>query len=64
MDAGSCLRCLRFSGKKEFSRGEEVLYRFEIRSKTANVAKFNEEKVEGSDNTLGQHQMSSDQYSI
>ena len=36
-----------------FSRGEVVSYRLKIRSKAANVAEVNEEKVEGDVKTLG-----------
>ena len=50
----SCLRHLCFSEEKKmrFSRGEVVFYRLKVRSKTANVAEVNEEKVEGVVKTL------------
>ncbi|MPC38603.1 hypothetical protein E2C01_032114 [Portunus trituberculatus] len=39
-----------------FNRGEVVFYRLKIRSKTANVAEINEEKVEGGVKSfLGRH---------
>ncbi|MPC70584.1 hypothetical protein E2C01_064836 [Portunus trituberculatus] len=44
----SCLRQLCFNEEKKmrFSRGEVVFYRLKIKSKTANVAEVNVEKVE------------------
>ncbi|MPC91196.1 hypothetical protein E2C01_086215 [Portunus trituberculatus] len=46
--AVSCLRKLCFGEEKmRFGRGEVVFYRMKIRSKIANVAEVNEEKVEG-----------------
>ncbi|MPC07678.1 hypothetical protein E2C01_000243 [Portunus trituberculatus] len=38
-----------------FSRGEVVFYRLKIRSKTANVAEVNVEKVKGGVKTFGVH---------
>ncbi|MPC45717.1 hypothetical protein E2C01_039423 [Portunus trituberculatus] len=45
----SCLRQLCFGekNKMKFSREKVVFYRLKIRSKTANLAEVNEEKVEG-----------------
>ncbi|MPC63770.1 hypothetical protein E2C01_057873 [Portunus trituberculatus] len=45
----SCLRQLCFGEEKKiwFSRGEVVFYKLKIRSKAANVAEVNVEKVEG-----------------
>ena len=44
-----CLRHLCFSEEKKlrFREGEVVLYRWKIRSKTANVAEVEREKYEG-----------------
>ncbi|MPC66745.1 hypothetical protein E2C01_060896 [Portunus trituberculatus] len=39
--------CFGEEEKMRFSKGEVVFYRLKIRSKTANVAEVNEEKVEG-----------------
>ncbi|MPC77829.1 hypothetical protein E2C01_072296 [Portunus trituberculatus] len=41
-----------------FNRGEVVIYRLKIRCKTTNVAKVNEEKVEGGVKILGRHRKS------
>ncbi|MPC48331.1 hypothetical protein E2C01_042099 [Portunus trituberculatus] len=44
----SCLRQLCFGEERKmrFSKGKVVFYRLEVRSKTANVAEVNKEKVE------------------